>query len=265
MHTNPDLALSEFTVAGNEEVARGVWHMALRCQPLASSLRPGQFMNVEVPGDERHILRIPLSFWKADAATGLVHLIYAVAGEGTARLADMDPGEISTVVGPLGHGWQVDAGTGRALVVAGGVGAPPVVAACQALVKAGHACDVVLGAQTAARLWGEEAAREAGASEVVVTTDDGSRGIHGFTTAGMEHLLEAHDDYEVVMTCGPQPMMAGIARLAREAGIACQVSMERMMTCGFGACNTCNVAMAAGGYKACCTDGPVFDAEEVAW
>lgn len=264
MRTNPDLALSEFTVVANEEVARGVWHLALRCDELASLIRPGQFMNIEVPGDARHLLRIPLSYWKASPEAGVVDLVFAVAGEGTARLADMRPGEISTVIGPLGHGWRVPDGTGRALAVAGGVGAPPVVAACRALVEAGHPCDVVLGAQTAPRLWGVEAAREAGASEVVVATDDGSEGIRGFTTAGMAQLLAQHD-YDVVMTCGPQPMMAGVARMAAERGIACQASMERMMTCGFGACNTCNVAMAAGGYRACCTDGPVFDAREVAW
>lgn len=65
--------------------------------------------------------------------------------------------------------------------------------------------------------------------------------------------------------CGPAPMMASVARLAAKAEIVCQVSLERMMTCGFGACNTCNVAMVSGGYKACCTDGPVFDAREVLW
>ena len=60
-------------------------------------------------------------------------------------------------------------------------------------------------------------------------------------------------------------MMRGIASICREAGIKCQVSMERMMSCGFGACNTCNVLMADGTYKSCCMNGPIFDAEEVAW
>ena len=80
----------------------------------------------------------------------------------------------------------------------------------------------------------------------------------------MEDLL-AQRDYDLVVTCGPSVMMAGVARLAEGAHVACQASLERMMTCGFGACSTCNVAMRAGGYKSCCMDGPVFDAEEVAW
>ncbi len=78
-------------------------------------------------------------------------------------------------------------------------------------------------------------------------------------------VLLAAGGYDAVYACGPEVMMAGVARLCREAGVACRVSMERMMCCGFGACGTCNVAMADGSYKSCCKDGPVFDAEEVAW
>ena len=80
----------------------------------------------------------------------------------------------------------------------------------------------------------------------------------------LSELLDSNT-YDVVYTCGPEVMMAGVARLCREAGVSCRVSMERMMCCGFGACGTCNVAMADGTYKSCCKDGPVFDAEEVAW
>lgn len=148
--------------------------------------------------------------------------------------------------------------------MAGGVGAPPVIAAARMLAQAGLPFDVVLGAQSADRLWGPDQARALGAGEVLVTTDDGSAGIRGFTTAGMEELVGRHG-YDLVMTCGPTPMMAGVARLAADMGMACQASLEKLMGCGFGACNCCNVAMVQGGYKSCCTDGPVFDASEVAW
>ena len=84
------------------------------------------------------------------------------------------------------------------------------------------------------------------------------------TVDALAELL-AEGGYDVVYTCGPEVMMAGVARICREAGVACRVSMERMMCCGFGACGTCNVAMLDGTYKSCCKDGPVFDAEEVAW
>lgn len=259
-----DVRLHDFTVVSNEPVAQGVFRLVMSSSELARTIEPGQFMNLAVPGDASHLLRIPLSFAGADAEAGTIELVYAVVGEGTERLARMVPGSTSTVVGPCGHGWRVPAQEGRCLLVAGGVGAPPVVAATRMLAQAGFACDVVIGARTSALLWGEDAALAAGACEVHIATDDGSAGTHGFTTDVMRRLV-AERAYAFVLTCGPTPMMAGVAGIAAEAGIACQASLERMMTCGFGACSTCNVALVAGGYASCCKDGPVFDAAEVAW
>lgn len=234
------------------------------CSPtLVPRLAPGQFLNIAVPGDASHIVRVPLSFASTSIWAETIELVYAVVGEGTRRLAAMVPGEGSTAVGPCGHGWELGPG-GRVLAVAGGVGAPPVISAARAFCQEGREVDVILGAQTAARLWGEQDARALGAGRVLVTTDDGSYGMRGLTTQAMEKLLE-EEDYDLVVTCGPGVMMAGVARLAEMAHIACQASLERMMTCGFGACSTCNVALRTGGYALCCSDGPVFDAREVKW
>lgn len=263
MQPSAKVHLYDFHVRSNEAVGRDVFRMVMESPELAGKLAPGQFMNIAVPGDASHIVRIPLSFAGTDVDDGTIELVYAVVGEGTRRLSRMGAGSGSTVVGPCGNGWRIGPG-GRALAVAGGVGAPPVIAAARALVESGRDVDVILGAQTKDRLWGEKDARDLGASDVVVTTDDGSYGRRGFTTQAMEDLL-AQRDYDLVVTCGPSVMMAGVARLAQDAHVACQASLERMMTCGFGACSTCNVAMRAGGYKSCCMDGPVFDAQEVAW
>jgi len=100
------------------------------------------------------------------------------------------------------------------------------------------------------------------ARRVRVTTDDGSAGTQGFVTQVAGPLL-AERAYACVMACGPAPMLRGVAELAKDAGVACQVSLERLMGCGFGACSCCNVELAAGGYALCCQDGPVFDAREV--
>lgn len=261
-----------FEVMRNEQVAEGLWRM--RCHTeVARVLEPGQFVNIAVPGDGSHILRIPLSFSRSDANSGELELVYAVVGEGTARLSRMMPGDASTLVGPCGNGWRLPDAEGRALLVAGGVGLPPIVACARMLAEAGVGFDVVVGAQTASRhvdyLLDELrslASRERCDCQrrVLVTTDDGSRGIRGFVTAAMENLL-AERRYACVYTCGPQVMMAGVARLADKTNAACQASLERMMGCGFGACSCCNVPLVAGGYALCCTDGPVFDAKEVAW
>ena len=258
------LAVHDFAVVSNEPVAEGLSRIVLSAPALAAALRPGQFVNVAVPGDASQVLRIPLSFSRADAAAGTVEIVYALVGDGTRRLAAMAPGDASTAVGPCGNPWPLVDGAARACVVAGGVGVTPIVACARMLAASGVAFDAVVGAQTAGRLWGTDELRELGAGEVVVTTDDGTAGRAGFTTDALADLL-AERPYDAVYACGPEVMMAGVARLAREAGAACRVSMERMMSCGFGACATCNVAMADGTYKSCCKDGPVFDAEEVAW
>ena len=258
------LGVHEFSVVSNEPAAEGLMRIVLLAPELAGALTAGQFVNVAVPGDASQILRIPLSFSHADAAAGTVEIVYAVVGDGTRRLAGMAPGARSTAVGPCGNPWPLVEGARRVCVVAGGVGVTPVVACARMLAAAGVALDAVVGAQTAGRLWGTDVLRGLGADEVVVTTDDGTAGRAGFTTDALAELLAAND-YDVVYACGPEPMMAGVARICREAGVACRVSMERMMSCGFGACATCNVAMADGTYKSCCKDGPVFDAEEVAW
>ena len=275
-------AVSErtYTVVLNEQAAEGIWRMRIETD-VARDIAPGQFMNLHVPGDGAHILRIPLSFARADADAGCIDLIYAVVGEGTRRLSQMAVGERSTLLGPLGRGWALPAQQGRALLVAGGVGLPPMLAAARMLAEHGVGFDLVVGARTQSmhvypeskealsfgqETVGDEAPTYDPDRVMSYTTDDGTdaSGVARYATDAMAELLQERS-YAQVYTCGPTPMMAGVARLADEHGVACQVSMERMMGCGFGACACCNVELAQGGYALCCQDGPVFDAKEVAW
>lgn len=267
--------LHDVEVVSNERVAKGLWRMAALAPTLAAQIRPGQFVDLAVPGDARHILRIPLSFSHADAAAGTIELVYAVVGEGTERLSRMQEGDATDAVGPCGNGWPLPAGEGRCLLVAGGAGLPPIIAAAGMLASAGRGFDAVVGAQTAARMDVEDAVSlrrvgRAGADDadpgrrVELATDDGTLGTHGLVTSPMAELM-AERAYDCVLCCGPAPMMGAVAALASEHGVSCLASLERMMGCGFGVCGCCNVALRRGGYARCCTDGPVFDAEEVAW
>lgn len=261
-----------FEVLSNESVAQGIFCM--RCHTkLAERLEPGQFVNIAVPGDGSHVLRIPLSFSQADAGNGLLEIVYAVVGEGTRRLSSMRRADVSTMVGPCGRGWQLPRREGRALLVAGGIGLPPVVACARMLVARGIGFDVLVGAQTASRhvdvlvdeLRGLSTKQSCDCGrKVILLTDDGTRGIQGFPTSAMIDLLAEHA-YGQVYACGPQPLLKGVAALCARHELSCQVSMERMMGCGFGACSCCNVELVDGSYALCCTDGPVFDASEVAW
>lgn len=264
MSDSSTITLHDCEVVSNEQVAQGLMRVVFACRPLSEQLRAGQFVNLEVPGDRSQILRLPLSFSHADPEAGTFEIVYAVVGDGTGRLSRMAPGATTTAVGPCGNPWPVSEGQGRCLVVSGGVGVTPIVACARLLRERGVAFDAVVGAQTGARVWGVDVLESLGAGRVSVTTDDGTMGRRGFTTDELRDLLAAND-YDTVYACGPEPMMAGVARLCAEAGVECRVSMERMMCCGFGACGTCNLVLVSGGYASVCKNGPVFDAKEVAW
>lgn len=256
--------LHECSVLDNEPVADGLYRLVLKSPTLAKELSYGQFINVEVPGDTTQVLRVPLSFSLIDAPEEVVVVVYAVVGVGTRAISTLACGEKISVVAPCGNPWRTHEGQGRSIIVAGGAGITPIVGAAHMLSDAGIDFDAVVGAQTSGKLWGVDTMAILGAGKTLVTTDDGTAGRRGFATDALATLL-ANGDVDTVYACGPEPMLAAVAKLTHEAGVACQVSMERMMCCGFGACGTCNLALKAGGYASVCMNGPIFDAEEVAW
>ena len=172
----------------------------------------------------------------------------------------MGPGSTSNLLGPGGRGWMVPEGTRKALLVAGGIGVPPVLCLAGMLAEQSVDVDVCLGFGTASKAVGIDEFRALGAT-VNVCTDDGTLGTHGFCTDPAAELL-GEGGYDYVASCGPAVMMKKVAAAAAESGAYCEVSLERMMSCGFGACNTCNVET-VDGMKGACMCGPVFDASKV--
>jgi dihydroorotate dehydrogenase electron transfer subunit len=165
-------------------------------------------------------------------------------------------------IGPLGTGWSVPDGTAHALLVAGGLGAAPLGMLAERLAARGVAVSIAQGAPTAERLVARELF-ESVARRVEVATDDGSAGEQGLVTVVIGRLL-AQDRPDVVYVCGPEAMARAVAAQSAEARVPCQVSLERLMACGVGACLSCVVTTTAGRKRAC-VDGPVFDAGEVCW
>jgi dihydroorotate dehydrogenase electron transfer subunit len=248
------------TVLANERIAEGVGLIALHAPKVASTITPGQFVHVRVARGTDFILRRPFSVHRVTGER--IEILYQILGTGTLRLAEKVAGDAMDVVGPLGHGWDVPERVDRALLVAGGLGAAPLGMLAESLAEKGVALSVALGAPTASRLVARELF-ERTARRVEVATDDGSAGEHGFVTGPASKLL-ASETFDVVYTCGPEPMQRAIAALCAEAGVPCQVSLERLMACGIGACLSC-VVTTRDGLKRACVDGPVFSAEEVVW
>lgn len=263
--------LAPYTVRERHHVGEHVWEIWISTdEAILAALKPGMFVDVAVPGDPRHLVRIPLSYYDMDLHRSYLKLYVVNVGEGTKRFCHQKVGSGATLIGPLGHGWELPKDTEHpALLVAGGSGAAPIYAAARMFAAGGIDCDVVMGAQSGTRFWHEGAAQLATLDssadvQVFPATDDGSYGFHGFPTQLMERLVEKKI-YGSVLCCGPNSLMEGVATIAAREHIPCQVSLERVMACGFGACNTCSVAMKDGSVASCCQDGPVFDAEEVEW
>jgi dihydroorotate dehydrogenase electron transfer subunit len=166
------------------------------------------------------------------------------------------------LIGPLGSGWRIPEGIAHALVVAGGLGAAPMGMLVEELARRGVAVTLAQGAPTGDRLLARELF-EATCRRTAVATDDGSAGACGFVTTLTDDLL-ASDRPDVVYVCGPEAMERIVAAQAAAAGVACQVSLERLMACGVGACLSCVVSTTTGSKRAC-VDGPVFDAADVLW
>jgi len=212
-------------------------------------------------------------------------------------------------LGPLGNGYGIPRSLTTALLVAGGIGVPPVVALAERLARSqftvqgstkrdvGHRTSDIgrrkmvafIGGKTRHDVLCVADLRKAGAT-VHVATEDGSLGHQGLVTDLLDSFLRSavNGQRSTIYACGPHPMLGAVARLAKQFEIPCQVSLEAEMGCGFGACMGCVIPVHGSGfrvqgsgkpptmndelstmnqasYKLCCKDGPVFDAQEIAW
>jgi dihydroorotate dehydrogenase electron transfer subunit len=234
------------------------------------------------------LLRRPFSFAEVtpDGDKTFAELLYCVVGPATVRMTTLSAGDYIGAIGPLGRGYQIPDGKKTVLLVGGGMGTPPLQHLAQNLTARNNGIDIIslAGAKTAEALPFEgrldEISQQLGFSvpefakygiESIVATDDGSAGYHGLVTDCLAEWLEkseiAFDDI-IICACGPEPMLAGVAKIAAEKNIDCQVSMERRMACGIGLCQSCAVECKVGDsnetiYKMCCQDGPVFGSREV--
>lgn len=220
----------------------------------------GQFLHIKC-GDGL-LLRRPISIcdWQEDTPDNLLRIVFEARGAGTEWLSRRAAGEKLDVLGPLGRGFTVKRG-GKYLLAGGGIGVPPLLGCAK---TAWGSCTAVLGFRNAGRAMMLEDFREC-CRDVVVMSDDGSLGAHGFVDAGVRGVLARDRDFDGVLACGPRAMLKNVVRAAEESGVPCQVSLEERMGCGVGACLVCACDMADGSRKHVCKDGPVFDAREVDW
>lgn len=228
-------------------------------EPLPEML-PGQFVEVRVDDVPSTFLRRPISIHFVDKEKNELWLLVAAVGDGTRRLARLQPGDTLNCVLPLGNGFTMpQSADERLLLVGGGVGVAPLLYMGAEMQQQGCEPTFLLGASSQKDLLMLDEFRKYG--RVLVTTEDGSEGERGFVT---NHSILAKEQFTRIATCGPKPMMVAVARMADKLGIACEASLENMMACGVGACLCC-VEKTTEGNLCVCKEGPVFDTKRLLW
>lgn len=219
---------------------------------------PGQFVQVAV--DKKGVfLRRPISICDVDYESSSITLLVRNAGKATKVLTEVAEGSTLNLILPLGNGFDTCLPeSSRVLLIGGGVGVAPLLYLGRVLSGKGVATEYLLGARSTGDLLLTERFAEFG--ELHLCTEDGSAGTRGFVTA--------HDvlsqKFDRIYCCGPAPMMKAVAAKAKAAGCDCEVSLENMMACGLGACLCC-VEKTVKGNVCVCTEGPVFNINQLTW
>src|SRR5450759_1871584 len=196
-------------LAETREFLPGQWLQRYRAPLLASGAQAGQFVHVRTPDSPGLVLRRPFSINTYDRAKGDVTIHFRVTGVGTAWMARTQPGETVEMLGPLGRGFERDPRTRHVLLVAGGLGMAGVRSLADEALAAGCNVTVLFGAASAAQVYPSSLLPDE--VEYVVATDDGSFGHKGLVT---ELMPQFERWAEQCFACGPQPMLAALARLA---------------------------------------------------
>lgn len=252
------MQLRDYNLIDNTPLAAGYGLLSLT--PLDGGeppeTAPGQFVNIDT-GARGVMLRRPISVCDIDAPRRVMYLLVRRAGAGTSALLDALPGTPLSLVGPLGHGFDMNV-AGPVLLVGGGVGVAPLLYYGRLLAERGVEVKFLLGARSRDGLLLLE--RFAQHGPVATTTEDGSHGLKGMVT---DHPW-LQNPVGAVACCGPSPMMRAVARRAASAGVPCQVSLENVMACGVGACLCC-VEKTVRGNVCVCKEGPVFTTDQLTW
>jgi len=260
-------------VIANHQLSPDYNVLVLRAPEIARAAAPGQFVMVKAGRSHDPLLRRPFSVFEifrddAGVPSGL-SLLNKRIGPSTALVYAAAPGQQVACLGPLGRPFSLIDAPAEAWMVAGGVGLAPFATLAESLSRSKTPTTLFYGARTADELFYLDFFEKLGI-KLVLTTEDGGRGVKGRVTGPLEAALKnAGPSGAMVYACGPEPMLEAVAKLAARYNQPCQVSVERVMGCGLGGCYSCVVPVKHGDEHAnlvrSCISGPVFDGAELVW
>jgi ferredoxin/flavodoxin---NADP+ reductase len=239
-------------------LSENVVKMILEAPVIAQKRKAGQFIVLKINEKGE---RIPLTIVDSNAQKGTITIIFQIVGKTTAQLAGLKAGDsLQDILGPLGNPTEIE-NYGRVVCVGGGVGVGVVYPLTVALKKAGNEVVSIIGSRTKDLLILEKEMGEI-SDRLIVTTDDGSYGVHGFVSSVLQQMIDKGEKIDRVFAIGPVPMMKVICDVTKPHGIKTIVSLNSIMVDATGMCGACRVAV-AGKTKFACVDGPEFDGHDV--
>lgn len=266
-------------VVEQETMATNTYRLRLWCPELARQIRPGQFFMVKEPGTNDPLLGRPFALfdvWEEDGERVGIDFGYVAIGKLTNLMTHWAPGDPVKLWGPLGNGFP-EPGDGHLMMVAGGIGQTPFLAVAREalglktygkpareLSSQPSKLTLAYGVRSKDYLAGIEQFTMDGL-DLRIATDDGTAGHHGFVTQLLQEAIQSENPPDKVFCCGPEPMMEAVQEICLKENVACWLSLESPMACGFGACFSCVVPVrqedGSWDYKRSCVEGPVFPAE----
>ena len=269
-------------IAYNHLIAPDTYRMGISCRGIGRGSMPGQFVMIRIHRLSDPLLCRPFAIHRpylSQTRGEGIEILYRVVGKGTRSLSLLSRGDRVDGFGPLGRGFRIDPNKSRFILVAGGIGVASLVGLAEGLTEKGRDGKGVflIGAKTQEALLCLDVIKTFGWA-LKISTEDGSAGHRGLVSDLLVRELDVQRPEEItIYACGPLGMLREVGGTAIEAGISCQVSLESQMACGTGACLGC-VIRGEGTtseapsqrrskkiYLRTCTEGPVFDASEVAW
>ncbi|MEW5800638.1 MAG: dihydroorotate dehydrogenase electron transfer subunit [bacterium] len=261
----------------NYRISSYYYRLTLDCAEIAQKAAPGQFVMIRVNHEVEPLLRRPFSIhrqWTSSShrsaqAEG-IQILFRIVGKGTAHLASLSRGAKIDIIGPLGQGFRLKTAISHPLLIAGGIGAAPLLFLADRIEEA-QALPLqprlFLGGKTKEDILCREDFEKDGFS-LHISTEDGSMGHKGlimepFSDYLKQAMLSGKNEI-TIFACGPLPLMYKVAEAARQYNLSCQVSLEQKMACGVGACLGCVIEWADADnpsrYRRVCKEGPVFEA-----
>lgn len=239
-------------------LAPNVKRFIVEAPEIAKNRQPGQFVMIRIYETGE---RFPITIANADQKKGTVTLIVQEIGRSTFEMGKLEPGDaILDLVGPLGKPTLIK-NYGRVVCTAGGVGVAEIFPVAEALKKAGNEVISIIGARSENYLILKEEMEQI-SDKLIITTDDGSFGIHGFVTTPLTDMITRNEKIDHIFCIGPTPMMKAVSELTRPHKIKTSVSLNSIMVDGTGMCGACRVTV-GGKMRFACVDGPDFDGHEV--